>query len=328
MATSTRDLSSVLLLGRHLRHWAGLLMCALLLGLFLWIWYDPRIVVGCVRQRIRTRDPQTYLLRIQVPMLPSKLLVVESEQGSNLREASWLLARGDVYRIADADVVFAHDLHSVRLPGWTERIVSMKAAVRWLVAAYSPVDITAGALLLLCGFLFIRLAAAVLGSVVGAFIAWNASAYLALVYSMAVADSALFLVTILGAVAAGALGLRRSGFMAYLLQRFAVILALLLTLPSFGEGLGWPVRWILPLAVMGSLIAPALGICVLASGFLCVGMSISGLFTVVVFVVALLLVHVLSGGRWVVGRRLTLPGRGFRFCRSRPGEVALSDLIA
>lgn len=242
---------------RHSRRLTGLLVFGLSVCLLLWTLCDRHTVVGILRQHIPTEDPQIQLLEVQLPVVPPRFVAINTTQIMDLPNGAWLIARGNPYPVANTNVVIADGVHCLRLPSPTPWLTRANSVFP-LSNVHLSVSVAGGLLVLFCGLPLIRLSAGVLGAFVGGFCAWNITAYLALVGSMEVSDSAILMVTILGALATAILGARRQGIIAFLLQRLSIVAVLLLTLPVLGEQLSWPMQWIVPLAILGSVIKPAL----------------------------------------------------------------------
>lgn len=294
---------------------------------------DDRYAVGRLRSLTEVSRGTKILARVEAPLMGERLALFDVESPDRPAVGRWLLARGEPVKVGRWHVL---QVHRARLlpavpalfsgtPGWWNQPLSN------LLEQHRPVALLLGATILLLGFIFMRLAAGVaLGSVV-AFIAWNAAVYASFQGWIDLSDDKLLTgIVFLGFVIGAVVGYRGANVIAYLAQRLAVILILIATLDDIASYFGWPVELTRIVGILGTVISPAIGLWMIASYLLALGLKAQGAGISLVLGAAAFAVHVLTRGAWIPGWSFLRVWRHHRrrnTIRARGPVVSLADLV-
>lgn len=195
---------------------------------------------------------------------------------------------------------------------------------RWRLAP-SLAGIAIGASVLLLGFLALRVVAAAVAGVLGGLLAWHALVLAAWEGLVQPPSGAAGLVFAAGAVV-GFVAALRGGLLGYFLQRLVLLLLLWTLAPALGAQLALAPRLVRALAVLVALVSPGVGLVAVGAGFLAAGLDAHGLGAALVFLAAVVAVHVLSDGRaWMPSPRSSAVQAAP--LRSGHGAVPLGTLL-
>jgi hypothetical protein len=291
---------------------------------------DPRYAVGRSTSFMPVRGTGA-LVRVEAPMLSDRLVLLRAKSDEPPAPGRWLLAVGEPVKVGRWQVL---DAQHVRVLPVVPAVLT--TAQDWwslplpeVLEQHRAVALLLGATILLLGFVFMRLAAGVALGCAVAFIAWHAAVYASFQRWVELSDELLRGVVVLSFVIGAVVGYRGANIIAYLAQRLAVILILVATLDDVASYFGWPLDLTRIVGVLGTIISPAIGLWMVASYLLALGLKAQGAGINLVLGATAVAIHVLTRGAWIPGRSLyrRWSRRPRGRVRARAPEISLAELV-
>jgi len=261
----------------------------------------------------------------------SQVLFCSNALAGDLVPGRWAAYRGDPKTVADhrlLEVGRLRQLADTRTVLWTDL---SDRATEWIdaLATRRPLAAGIGVGILLLGAVFLRLLGSLTLAAGGLCVLWFVVLWLGRA-GLADLSSGLVVASLL-LPASGAVvhaSFRRWSTVNRWIQRLALAAMLLLLAEGFSGQLGWPVAAITIAAGMGPLLSPVIGLWLLGSLFLALGLAASHASLVIVLVLSFVGTHLLCGGNWFPGVQLRrLPMRRSRMANPH-GEIPLASLLA
>lgn len=234
---------------------------------------------------------------------------VLSRQGAGRRPV--LLAKGSVKTIGDFEVFVVSGPKARILPACgLDDVKQTIGEIDGFLKRHRELAVLGGVLLLVLGFYSVRLiAACALG--VGLFLSiWLGLTVCELDDMLRIPGNpvAVWALPTLGFVLGCVVALQPGTAIGSAMVRITLATLCLAFADNIAETLGWPQQVVMILGVVGSVLAPPLGLALLAAYMLVMGLNAQGLAIYLVLFLVLVSVHVLTGGRWVptsLRRRIT-----------------------
>ncbi len=297
--------------------------------LFYFLAGDPRYAVGRVAAFTPLRGGNAALVRLEAPMLGDRLVLLPAAPRERPVSGRWLLAHGEPVKVRRWQVLDAHDVRLLpAVPALYASAQGWWSSLPELLEEHRAVALLLGATILLLGFVFMRLAAGIALGCVIAFIAWHAAVYASFQGWIELSDDLLWGVVLLSFLIGAVAGYRGANLVAYLAQRLAVILILIATLDDVASYFGWPVDSTRIVGILGTIISPAVGLWMIASYLLALGLKAQGAGISLVLGATAIAIHVLTRGSWIPGWSIYRRWRrGRRRVRVRGPEIPLGELV-
>lgn len=260
-----------------------------------------------------------------------RLLLVEAGVKETDIVGRWLLARGVPRLVGRWNVLMVHTIHTLPLvPAMGQVPAEGLGHLLSTLVHYRGMAILLRATVLLLGFMFLRLAAGMLSGVFSALLIWHAAVVASFEGFLTLPAGSLWAV-LLGGFGIGALlGGQSGNLLSYLAQRLALILLLSAEAGDIASFFGWPVELTRGVAVIGTLLSPAIGLWLLAAYLLALGLGAKGASTQLILGATGMVIHSLLRGQWVPGWHFPrLPWRRPRRRQSHgtDHEVPLDALV-
>jgi len=287
-----------------------------------WLVLDPGLAFG----QLTVRQPipgDRIITQLDTPMGQSRFLLFDSESAETISHESWLIARGverpmgssgnvlEVQKCRQEPAVAAEILGIIDAENIGE------STARFL-RERPVVAVISGAVVLLLGFLSVRLLSGICFGLLSGALSWLGVAAASLNSDIfSVSSESLAAVAVLGFALGLLLGVRRRGVIPMLGQRVASICLSIALAGEIAAGLGWSINATLAVLVVGNLFSPAVGLCFISSWMLALGLHSNPFGTHIILAVTGLIVLTLIASR--TGSRLLRQG-----CA---GQVPLVSLI-
>lgn len=291
------------------------LVLSLALGVGVWIVLHERYAAGWVVWTQAGPEGPQRLAQVEAPWRASRMLVFASADGREARAGSWVLAKGTPRGLGQWHVLMVEQMRT--LPFLTVRTVRAGQPARVLdaVTAHRGVAVGLGVAIVLLGAVVVRGAARLAGALFGAVLAWHVAVLAAFENLLSLPEASVLAILLLGGVLGLVLSYRCGGPLGPLAQRLLVLLLVDAFASQIAESLGWPVEVTRLVGCVGTLLTPMIGLWLLGTYFLVVGLEAYGPASRLVLGAAGLAVRASQ-------RELGLPRWGRLLTRGVPGAAA------
>ncbi len=314
-------------LGTSLSWTLVLIGAALVVGLSLWLVSHPEYGAGRVLSCHGIPGMDRELLWVGVPGLERRAFVVEGKPGA-VSEGQWILAKGERLVTQEGrDVLRVRGFHTFPV----SPDMALASDERWpgsleaFFKEHRGVSTAVGVAVLTLGFFFARAASSLLLGLVGAWLGWHVVVLAGFLGYLDLRVEIVLGGTALGFLAGAYLGFRRESVLGYLFQHLGLILILWALHGQIAEVFQCPISLVRGVVILGSLLSLPLGLWILSSYFLVVGIAESIVGAGIVLAVTLVIVHVLCRGKWIHWPFL---GRSkLRRAPARGHEVSIGELV-
>lgn len=306
---------------------AFVLLCiGLFIGAPVWILLHPGMVVGWAGDTTEVSG-SVNLLQVENSWGPPEYILASDSSVRGMKKGQLLLAYGQAVNVQQWPVLQS-ELISVS---------PIKLNMMWrdpwvfLQNVFSPVLRSTGAALgigialLLLGYLFIRLLAAVVGGLLGLVFGWWAAGSIAMLAGFSLPVEGVIVAHAVGCLLGIWLGFRRRGWSGYLFQRLSIGLLVFLFAEGIARQFEWSVNVTSIIALFGSLISPAAGLGLLSAFLTAAGIGVVGWAAVPVLAATGVSIHLMRDGSWLP---LTRMPRGRRRGDGTHGEIPLERIVS
>ena len=281
----------------------AIVILGLAVGVPAWLLLHEDYAVGWVVWTQPVPDGNRLVARVETPWTRSRWLLFQPGVGADTLAGRWLVARGTPRLVGQWHLLVVDTMRT--LPRWLSVIKAPDTeGVGHLVSALAQhrgLATFLGAAVLLLGFVFLRLAASKVGGILGALVAWHAAVVAACEGFLLLPEESTLIVMLLGFAVGALLGGQRGNLLGYLAQRLALIVILLVCAGEMTHQFGWPVGLTQAVAVLGTLVSPAVGLWLLGAYLLAVGLGATGAGSYLILGATGLVIHTLVRGEWIPG---------------------------
>jgi hypothetical protein len=281
-----------------------MIILAILTGLTLWFYHQDHYAIGRIVSINDIPGRQQTLAMVEVPGLTSQALRfnhrVENEEAISI--GCWIIAKGEPriirvsIRILDVKNVQIFPLR-VNLP--TINKDGLGKEFLNVLDGHRLLTLIAGSVILVVGLILARVLGAGFMGTLASVLVWHLAAIAYLEGMVTVPGKAWPVLLAMGFLLGFIVSVRDTSIPGFLAQRLVIIGALLILPEAMSTVLNWPVEIVRIVTVLGTIISPAIGIWLLASFFLAVGLSAEGPAVNLILVAAGAATHILTRGRWI-----------------------------
>ncbi len=312
---------------RAILRWAMTLFCVgLFVGVPAFVLLHPGIASGWVGGETRITE-STTLFQIENPWGEPEYTLARNDLTSDVVKGQLLFAHGGAWPIGKRTVLKANGVSCspLKLETMWADVGGFFDAENSLLSRYRGAVLCVGIVLLLLGYLFVRILSALFGGALGMIFGWWA---ISLVFMYAGYD-----LPVGGAIAAHLLGflfgiwlgVTRRGWPSYLFQRASIGLLVYLLAEGIAHQFGWSADVVSIIGLLGSLLSPALGVGLTASFLMAGGIGLVGLSALPIIAATGVSVHLMTGGSWFPIKSSWLKDNRRGGAR---GEVPLERLVS
>lgn len=291
------------------------LVISLALGVWAWIVLHESYAAGWVIWTQPGPEGHQRLAQVEAPWRASRMLVFASRDLPEALAGHWVLAKGTPRVLGQWHVLVVD--HMQTLPFLRTGTVRAGESARFVDAltAHRGVAVGLGVAVVLLGTVVIRYAAWLAGALSGAVLAWHVAVLAAFADLLTPPGASMPAVLLLGGVLGFCLGWHCGSPLGPLAQRLLVLLLVNAFASQIAESCGWPVEVTRLVGCVGTLLTPTIGLWLLGTYFLVVGLDAHGPASRLVLGVAGLAMRASR-------REFGLPGWCRLSTRSVPGTTA------
>jgi hypothetical protein len=286
-------------LSTHLRG-IGLLVAILVAcahGLLIWFALRNDYALGMVVSTSVVTNQTDQIAELNTPWRASRILRLGAHLKFPMLAGRWVVVQGTPRMIEQWPIL---DVKRIR----AFPIVHAGAAVPWSSASqfrfmlhqHRTVTLLLGVTVLLLGTVLVRLAGRKLGGLIGAALAWHAVTVVSFEQLIVLSELGAWLSLIMGFVIGVSLAGHQGNIFSFLTRRLGLMLVLVTLSDAIADLFGWPSRLVQVGTLLGTLIATGLGIWVLSSFLLAIGLNATSVGNYVTLAVTGLAVCVLFYG--------------------------------
>jgi len=252
------------------------LVLSLALGVGAWLVLHERYAAGWVVWTQPRSEGHQWLAQVGAPWRTSRMLVVASADLPEALAGHWVLARGTPRVLGPWHVLVVEQMRMLPLLDASTWRAGQPTRVLDAVTAHRGVAVGLGVAIVLFGAIVVRGAARLAGALFGAVLAWHVAVLAAFENLLSLPDASVPVILLLGGVLGLVLGCRCGGPLGPLAQRLLVLLLVDAFASQIAESLGWPVEVTRLVGCVGTLLTPMIGLWLLGTYFLVVGLEAYG----------------------------------------------------
>lgn len=262
------------------------LVISLALGVFAWILLHESYAAGWVIWTQSGPEGHQRLAQVEAPWRASRMLVFASGHHTEALAGHWVLARGTPRVLGQWHVLVVD--HMQTLPFLRTGALRAGEPARFVatLTAHRGFAVGLGVAVVLLGAVVVRYAARLAGALLGAVLAWHIVVLAAFAEFLTPPGASMPAILLLGGVLGLCLGVRCGSPLGPLAQRLLVLLLVNAFASQIAESCGWPVEVTRLVGCVGTLLTPTIGLWLLGTYFLIVGLDAQGPASRLVFGVA------------------------------------------
>lgn len=310
----------------------AIVILGLAVGVPAWLLLHEEYAVGWVVWTHVVPEGNRLLARVETPWTRPRMLLFQTGVAVDTIAGRWLVARGTPQLVGQWHLLIVDTMRTLPLVPAVVKAPDAEGLRRLVgaLAQHRGVATLLGAIVLLLGFVFLRLAASKVGGILGAILTWHAVVVAAFEGLLVLPNESTVIVTLLGFAVGALLSGQRGNPLSYLAQRLALILILLACAGEMARQFGWPIGLTQAVTVLAPLLSPALGLWLVGAFLLAVGLGAKSTGSYLILGATGLVIHGLIRGAWVPSTGLPrfLKRQSRRLQPRRDGhEVPLDALV-
>lgn len=224
----------------------------------------------------------------------------------------WIFAWGKPVQISgDHTVLDVADAHTLPLPPGLSENQGNEIAESFpaYLRDHREMAVVLGIVVLLSGFILLRLVSGVASGLLGAVILWHATAMGEFHHLFSLPQEAWTAVLLLGFLSGTMVGFRRRSFSGNVMQRLLMILIVALFLDEMSRLFDWSAPLTRYAIVLGIVVSPCIGLWLLGACLLSMGLGAqTSAAGCLVLGVTGVIMHIVTRGDWIPEWRLDLHG--------------------
>lgn len=252
------------------------LVLSLALGVGAWIVLHERYAAGWVVWSQPGPEGHQRLAQVEAPWRASRMLVFASGNHTEALTGHWVLASGTPRVLGQWHVLVVEQMRTLPFLRVGTLRAGQPARGMDALTAHRGVAVGLGVAIVLLGAIVVRGAARLAGALFGAVLAWHVVVLAAFETLLSLPEASVPASLLLGGVLGLVLGCRCGGPLGPLAQRLLVLLLVDAFASRIAESLGWPVEVTRLVGCVGTLLTPMIGLWLLGTYFLVVGLAAHG----------------------------------------------------
>lgn len=282
----------------------SMIILAILTGLTLWFYHQDHYAIGRIVSINDIPGRQQVLAIVEMPGLTSRALRFNHrmEKEEAISTGCWIIAKGEPrivgnsMRILDVKKVQIFPMQ-INVPTISKD--GLEKEFLNILDEHRLLTLIAGSVILVVGLILARVLGAGFMGTLASVLVWHLVAIACLEGMLTVPEKAWLVLLAMGFLLGFIVSVRGASIPGFLAQRLGILGALLILPEAMSTVLNWPVEIVWIVTVLGTIISPAIGIWLLASFFLAVGLNAEGPAVNLILVAAAVAIHILTRGRWI-----------------------------